>query len=214
MGRVGSVAALALLVWACAPAMEERVHDLNDAGRERFQKGQYDRARLDFQAALKYRPNDAELLYNIGQCYQQLGQSQCAEQTYRLCLQQDANSAKVRHALTVLLVQHGRAAEAQEMVRDWLNRQPKLSAAYAEDGWLYEQEGHFFNALKRYEQAIFFDPGNTFALVSLGQIYEDNLKQPERALKLYQIALDYDPHQPEVVRQVNRLLAQNVGPPR
>ena len=213
MGRVGSVAALALLISACTPALSERVREYNDLGLQRFQAGQYDRAREDFQAALNLQPNQVDLLYNLAQCYDHLGQADRAEQTYRLCLQQEPNSAEVRHALTVLLVQRGRTAEAQQLVRDWLTRQPRLAAPYAEDAWLYQQAGDPMSALKRYQQALYYDPHNKLALIEIGQIYEDVLNLPDRALKLYQTALDYDPHQPDLVKRVNRLRSQGVGPP-
>ncbi|HEY7155566.1 MAG TPA: tetratricopeptide repeat protein, partial [Gemmataceae bacterium] len=141
MARVGSVALLALLVAACAPTSQERVQQYNDAGVRLFHQGEYDHAREEFQAALRWSPNDPSLLYNLGQCYDLLGQADRAEQIYRACLQQDPDQADCRHALDVLLVQRGRIVEAQQMVQDWLSHNPKLAAAYAEDGWLYRQEG-------------------------------------------------------------------------
>lgn len=213
MGRVGSVAALALLVSACAPTTQERVNVYNDLGVQHFQKGEFDRARDDFQVALKLLPNNFALLYNLGQCYDHLGQSEQAEQIYRLCLQEKPNDADCRHALNVLLVQRGRIVDAQRMVQDWLAREPKLAAAYAEDGWLYQREGDPIKAIKRYQQAIYYDPHNMLALVEMGRIYEEQLNIPSRALKLYQTALDYDPHQPELVKSVNRLRTQDVGFP-
>ena len=107
MRRVGSVAVLALLVAACAPTTQERVHEYNDLGIQRFQKGEYDRAREDFQAALTLLPDNFALLYNLGQCYDHLGQADRAEAIYRECLQQDPNHAECRHSLNVLLVQRG-----------------------------------------------------------------------------------------------------------
>ena len=100
------------------------------------------------------------------------------------------------------------------MVQNWLTSQPKVSAAYAEDGWLYEQEGDPIKAIKRYQQAVYYDPHNTLALVEIGRIYEEELNLPSRALKLYQTALDYNPHQPDLVKRVSRLRARGVGPPR
>lgn len=213
MERVGSVAVLALLVAACAPTIQERVQEYNDLGLQRYQKGQYDRAREDFQAALTLLPNNFDLLYNIGQCWDHVGQTDKAELIYRQCLQLDANNAECRHALNVLLVQRGRMVEAQRMVQDWLAHQPKLSAAYAEDGWLYEQEGDPFKAIRRYQQAVDYDPHNTLALIGIGRIYEEKLNLPSRALKLYQTALDYDPRQPELIKRVSQLRARGVGPP-
>ena len=213
MGRVGSVAVLALLVAACAPTTQERVQMYNDLGLQRYQQGEYDHARQDFQAALTLLPNNVALLYNIGQCYDHLGQANQAESIYRQCLQQDANNADCRHALNVLLVQRGRIVEAQRMVQDWLRREPKVSAAYAEDGWLYEQERDPYRAITRYQQAVYYDPRNTLALIGMGRIYEENLNLPSNALKLYQTALAYDPHQPELIKRVSRLRARGVGPP-
>jgi tetratricopeptide (TPR) repeat protein len=213
MGRIGSVAGLALLVAACVPAISERVGEYNDLGVQHFQKGEFDRARADFQAALALLPNDSSLLYNLGQCYDQLRQSQQAEQYYRLCLQQQPNDADCRHALNVLLVQNGRAAEARQMVNEWLASEPKLSAAYAEDGWLYQRQGDPISAIKRYQQAIYYDPHNTLALIGMGRVYEEKLNQPSIALKLYETALEYDPHQVELVKRVNQLRTRGVGPP-
>ena len=213
MGRVGSVAVLALLVSACTPAISERVQQYNDLGVQNFQHGDIERARADFQAALALLPNQSSLLYNLGRCYDRLGQSELAEQYFRLCLQQQPNEPDCRHALNVLLVQNNRLAEARQMTQDWLTREPKLSAAYAEDGWLYQRQGDPFRAIKRYQQAVYFDPGNTLALTEMGRIYEDELNFPSRALKLYLTALEYNPNQVDLIKHVNRLRTRGVGPP-
>lgn len=213
MGRVGSVAVLALLLGACAPAISERVQEYNDLGVQNFQKGDFNRAREDFQAALALQPNHLSLLYNLGQCYDRLGQTQQAEQYYRLCLQQQPNDAGCRHALDELLVQNKRFSEARQMTQDWLTREPKLSAAYAEDGWLYQKQGDPISAIKRYQRAVYLDPQNTLALIEMGRIYEEVLNYPSRALKLYQTALEYDPNQPDLIKHVNRLRTRGVGPP-
>lgn len=213
MGRVGSVAVLALLVSACAPAISERVQQYNDLGVQNFQQGEFDRARADFQAALALLPDNFSLLYNLAQCYDHLGQSQQAEHYYRLCLQKQPNDMDCRHYLDVLLVQNGRLAEARQMVQDWLRSEPKLSAAYAEDGWLYQRQGDPISAIKRYQTALLYDSHNTLALVEMGRIYEEELNLPSRALKLYQTALEYDPRQVDLVKRVNRLRTRGVGPP-
>ncbi len=213
MRRIDSVAVLAFLVSACAPTISERVQQYNDLGVQNFQRGEFDRAREDFQAALVLRPDNFSLLYNLAQCYDHLGQVQQAEHYYRLCLQQQPNDTGCRHALNLLLVQNGRMDEARQMVEDWLIHEPKLSAAYAEDGWLHQRRGDPISALKRYQQALEYDPHNTLALIEMGRIYEEELNLPSRALKLYQTALDYDPHQVDLVKRVNQLRTRGVGPP-
>jgi tetratricopeptide (TPR) repeat protein len=212
MGRVGSVAVLALLVSACAVPVRERVQELNRDGVQLFDKGEYDHAREEFQAALHLQPLNATLLYNLGQCYDRLGQTSQAEQIYHECLQSDPNYADCRHALTAMLVNNGRVAEARSMVRDWLRNAPNLAAAYAEDGWLYQLDGDPIAALKRYQQAIDRDPRDVHALIEMASIYEE-LNYPSRALLLYQIALDYNPQQPDIVKRVNLLKARGVKLP-
>jgi tetratricopeptide (TPR) repeat protein len=213
MSRMSLIAVLALLVSACAPTIQERVQQYNDLGLQHYQKAEYERACEDFQAALALRPNDFALLYNMARCYDLLGQSNKAEPIYRQCLLLQPNDAKCRHALDALLIQHGRLVEAQRMVQDWLTREPQLAAAYAEDGWLYEQENHPIEAIKRYQQAIGYDPRNGQALIGMGRVYEEEMNLPSRALKLYQTALDYQPDQPDLVKRVSRLRARGVGPP-
>lgn len=212
MGRVGSVAVLALLVSACAVPVRERIEELNRDGVKLFDKGEYDHAREEFQAALHLQPLNAALLYNLGQCYDHLGQTGQAEQIYHECLQSDPNHADCRHALTALLVNNNRFREAQSMVRDWLRDAPKLAAAYAEDGWLYQLNRDPISALKRYQQAIDLDPQNIHALIEMASIYEE-LNYPSRALLLYQTALDYNPKQPDIVKRVNLLRARGVKLP-
>lgn len=213
MGRVGSIAVLALLIPACAPTIAERVHEYNDLGVQHFQKGEFDRAQADFQAGLNLVPNNAALLFNLAKCFENLGQSDPAEQYYRLCLRQQPNHVDCRHALNELLLQHGRPTEARQMTEDWLTNEPNLSSAYAEDGWLYQYQDNPIAAIKRYQQAVYYDPHNTRALAGMGQVYEEQLNQPSFALKMFQMALDYDPHQPDLVKRVKRLRAQGVGPP-
>ncbi len=213
MRRVASVAALSFLISACAPTLQERVSMYNEFGLQHYQKGEYARASDDFQVALALLPNNPALLYNLGECYDRLGQRDRAESLYRACLQHQPNDANCRHALSVLLVENGRFVEAKQMTQDWLAREPKLSAAYFEDGWLYEREGNPVAAVERYQQAVYYDPHNIQALVEMGRVYEEELNRPSRSLKLYQTALDYNPYQPDLVRRINRLRVRGVGPP-
>jgi Tfp pilus assembly protein PilF len=212
MLRVGGVAGLALAVAACAATAPERLRDLNEDGVHLYQQGSYAQARASFQAALDLKPGDPSLLYNLGQCYDHLGQTERAEQVYRQILERQPNHAECRHALTALLVRTGRRPDAVRMVEDWLRRQPDLAAAYAEDGWLREQYGDLINARGRLQQALERDPHNNLALTELARIYEA-MHRPDRAVVLYERALENNPHQPDVARRVSLLRSQGAGPP-
>ena len=214
MGRAGWVAGLAVLLAGCAAPspIAERVRDYNEDGVYLYQHGSYAEARETFRAALALQPADPNLLYHLAQCHDRLGQAAVAEQTYQDCLRRAPNHPECRHALTVLLVNSGRRADAARMVDEWLAREPKLAAPYAEDGWLRAQSGDLLNARGRLQQALMHDPHNAFALTELARLYE-TMHRPDRAVVLYEASLAANPHQPDVFQRVSLLRSQGAGRP-
>lgn len=212
MRRVGPII-LTLIFTGCTASIPERVRDYNEDGVHLFQTGDYGNARESFQAALALRPEDADLLYNVGRCYDRQGDPAKAERFYTACLQHSVNHADCRHALAALLVREGRGAEATQMVQDWLAREPKRAAAHAEDGWLWFQSGDLPRAQQRLQEALEMDPHDRRALLELARVFEA-MQRPERAVVLYERLLQQDPRQTEVARRVSQLQAQGAGRPR
>src|SRR5258708_4489416 len=147
MRRLGLVAVLASVAAGCVSTDQQRLRDYNDDGVFLFQRGAYSEARETFQAALALQPTDSNLLYNLGQCQDHLGQPEKAEQSYRECLRQSANQADALHALAALLVREQRRGEADQLIEDWVHREPKSAAAYAEYGWLCSQDKDYPKAV-------------------------------------------------------------------
>jgi tetratricopeptide (TPR) repeat protein len=213
MNRAFWIGGLALCLAGCAGTeRDDLVQTYNEDGVHLFQHGDYVQARASFQAALALRPEDAALSYNLGQCYDRLGDPASAERAYSECLQRAPNHADGRHALAVLLVRGNRRDEAARMVQDWLAREPKLAAAYAEDGWLWRERGDLPRAQARLQQALELDPHDPRALIELGLVYEA-MNRPDRALVLYERVLQHEPHQAEVVKRINALQAHGAGRP-
>jgi Tfp pilus assembly protein PilF len=212
MRRVMWAAGLALCLASCASTEQERVRDYNAAGLVLFQRGEYAAARQTFQAALELQPEDAGLMYNVGQCCDRLGDAAGAERFYTSCLQRSSRHDPCRHALCKLLVRQGRTPEATRIVNDWLAREPQSSAPCAADGWLWLQAGDLPRAQGRFQQALERDPRDREALTQLAQVYEA-MQRPDRAAVLYERALDRDPNQPDVVQRLSRLRAQAPGRP-
>jgi Flp pilus assembly protein TadD len=201
-----------LFLAGCGPTVNDHARLLNEDGLYLYQRGDFGRARESFQAALALQPRDPALLYNIGQCYDRLGDLKKAEQFYQECLQVAGNHAACRHALAALLLGSGRRTAAEQMLEDWLIREPKLADAFAENGWLLGQIGDLPQAQARLHQALELDPHNIRALVELGVLFE-KMAMPERALVLYERALAYDPRQLEIIQKINQLRARGVGRP-
>jgi tetratricopeptide (TPR) repeat protein len=210
----GLFAGLAMCAAGCAPTVQERVHDCNEDGVSLFTRGAYDPARECFQTALCLQPENADLIYNLGQCYQRLGNEQRAEQLYHECLARNPDHAECHHALTLLLLEEGRRQEAVDGVEDWLKRSPENPDALAEDGWLYARGNDPNHAIMRFQDALRYDIHNVRALTELGRVYEEQMHYPDRALSLYQRALQVNPNQPDVIRRVSALRNQGTGPPR
>jgi Flp pilus assembly protein TadD len=205
--------ALALCLEGCESASQERLRDYNQDGIYLFQRGDYAAARQSFQAALALRPDDPGLLYNQGECCDRLGDTAKAERYYRQCLVQAPNHADCRHSLASMLVRVGRKDDAAHLVEDWLAREPRLAAAYAEDGWLWHQAGDLPRALARLQQALELDPHEPRAQVELALVYEA-MQRPDRAAALYERILERAPHQTEVANRLNRLRSQGARQPQ
>lgn len=213
MGQGKRLAALLLLGAGCVNPAGERVRDLNADGVYLYDRGSYAQARDSFAAALTMRPGDPDMLYNMGRSCQRLRQTERAEDAYRQCLRQNPTHDACRHALVELLVDTGRRDEAVVLVREWLVKEPSRASPYIEDAWLLRREGDLLNARGRLQQALALEPMHPRALVDLGKVYEA-LARPERAVVLYERALEVDPHQPEIARQVSLLRSRGTGRPQ
>jgi Tfp pilus assembly protein PilF len=202
-------------IWlaGCAATDFERVRQFNDDGVFLFERGDYSGAHESFEAALALQPNDAHLLYNLGQCCHRQNQLAKAEGYYRSCLQSAPNHADCRHALAVLLQWDGRRVEAETMIADWLAREPTLPDPYVEDAWRLRQSGRLQEAKGRLQQALALDPRHVRALTELGILYEVE-QRPDFALAVYERALQIQPQKSEVVARANHLRSKGIRPAR
>jgi tetratricopeptide (TPR) repeat protein len=213
MRWLSGLLALSFALGGCESASQERLRDYNNDGVYLFQRGDYGAARESFQAALTLKPDDPGLLYNVAECYDRLGDTARAERFYSQCLLQDPNHADCRHALASMLMRMGRRDDAAHLIEGWLAREPRLAAAYAEDGWLWHQAGDLPRAQARLQQALELDPHDRRALVELALVYEA-MQRPDRAAALYERVLERDPHQAEIAKRLNGLHTQGAGQPR
>jgi Tfp pilus assembly protein PilF len=204
---------LVCVLVGCAQTAQDRVREYNEDGVMLFKKGDYAHARETFQAALALKPTDSNLLFNIGQCYDRLQQPDQAEKAYLECIRSEPNHAECRHELAALLWKQDRKAESAKMVESWLAKEPKLASAFALHGWLFVQQGDLGKAKSRLFDALALDGSDWRALVALAQVFEAE-NRLDRALVLYQRALEINPDQAEVAHRVASLKSQGIGPPR
>ena len=79
------------------------------------------RRRDSFEAALSFTPQDPGLLYNLGQCYDRMGDWRKAEQYYLDVLANRPNHGDARQAEVALLYRTGRTDEANRAIQEWLH---------------------------------------------------------------------------------------------
>ena len=141
------------------------------------------------------------------------GQPDRAEQAYLECLKASPNHVECRQELAALLWKLNRKADATKMIEDWLIQQPKLASAFALHGWLFFQLGDLLKAQSRLQDALARDGNNQLALITMAQVYEAE-NRSDRAVFLYERALEVNPDQPEIAHRVSSLKSQGIGRPR
>jgi tetratricopeptide (TPR) repeat protein len=203
---------LLVLLTGCAPTSQDRLRDYSEDGLHLYRQGAYGEAREHFLAALTLRPGDPDLTYNLARCNDRMGRVEEAERLYKDCLARSGDHAAAQHGYTMLLVNTGRQREAVQIVETWLRARPKLAGPYVEDGWLRTNEGDLDSARARYQQALDIEPRNPRALIELARVFE-KLDRPDRAVVLYERALEANPDQPAIARHVSDLRSRGVGRP-
>jgi tetratricopeptide (TPR) repeat protein len=203
---------LLFLAAGCVTASDQRLKEFNDDGVHMFGRGDFPAARDSFEAALILAPQDAGILYNLGQCYDRMGDWRKAEQYYLNCLQVAPGHSNARQAQVSLFYRTGRTPEANTIIQEWLIAQPQLADPYVLDGWRLRQEKALPQAQGRLQQALALAPNHPRGLVEMGIVYE-MLAMPERALALYERSLLVDPRQPEIAERVEQMRAKGIQRP-
>jgi Tfp pilus assembly protein PilF len=212
MVRLVAIAVLACGLGACAPDHRQNIREFNDDGLFLYQRGEFGHARESFEAALALRPNDPNLLYNIGECRVRAGQLNAAEQSFQECLKYAPDHPQCRHALASMLYDQGRREEAVRMVGEWMRHNPKLSSPYVEDAYLWHRYGDLPKARDQLQAALALNPRDPNALAELGRVFDD-MNLTEQAETMYRRSLDSQPRQPDVAYRLASLHSRTAPAP-
>src|SRR5438552_1924800 len=119
-----AVATISFFAWfaGCETSEHQRVRQFNQDGVHLYRQGDFRAAQESFAYALTLTPEDADIMYNLGQCYDRLGDYTRADEYYQRCLQRCANHADCRHAQAALWWRTGRKTDAARMIEEWLAR--------------------------------------------------------------------------------------------
>ena len=124
--------------------------------------------------------------------YQQAGNLQEAEYTYRKILREQPNNARVCFGLAFVLQEKGSADEAITWYQKALKLNPEFVDALYNLGSIYHQKGQLDEAASYYEKALQLNPQLAMAYNNLGSILQQKGRFDE-AIGLYQKALRQNP---------------------
>lgn len=162
----------------------------NNLGVALDQKGQAGKAIIEYQTALRLKPDYAEAYENLGVVFFQIGNSYEAIEQYRQALEIDPDDAQIHNKLGTALAQEGLGKEAVAEYQRALALKPDDAEAYKNIGIAFFQMGQINEAIKQYEKALKLNPNDAethnnlaVAFVAAGNSNE-GLEQYRKAIEI------------------------------
>lgn len=187
----------------------------NIEGVRLLQQGQPQAALQQFQQVAANNPTNADAYYNMAATYHRIGsqnndkqQLDQAEALYNQCLDLDENHVDCRRGLAVLLAETKRSDRAFNLLKNWVDANPRSADARIELARLYQEFGDVETAKLHLNQAILADENSHRAWAALGSIREQ-LGDSQQALANYQRSYRLNTFQPQVAERI-ALLSQSV----
>lgn len=147
----------------------------------------YPRAVAYLDSALALQPN-TDYLLNQALALHYGGQSAKALAVYERVLQAEPRNALAKHNLAQLTKQYGTARQAENLLTQAIDDNPKLPFAYAERAFLRLNNNDLAGALNDYNQAIVLDNQEPDYFVNRGIVLEKMKRYPE-AIRNYDQAI-------------------------
>lgn len=193
--------------WALALA---HLGDLSNPQSEGYREGRkYENSVTAYRKSLEVSPNDAVTLLMLALTFQQNGDSQKAEQTFKLALKKSPDDWTIWVNYGNLLWNQNRRGEAADAYEKSIQINPHYSLGQFNMGNVFYVNDDLGQARTHYEQAVELDPSIALAHFYLARTYL-KLKLLEKALASVERAVVLDPdHQNS--RLMRRDLRQILG---
>lgn len=182
-----------------------------DDGLKLSAEGRHIEAIERFERALAQKPDDARVLFALGNTARTLGLAGPAEDFYRRVLAQEPERLEALVSLANLLRANGQIDAAQALLAPALARDPDAPELWLTLGSTLREKGDFGAAEAHYREAVARKPNYAPALANLADLLSDAGKT-EEALALYGKAIGHAPDnaQARLNRAVLHLLTGNL----
>ncbi len=168
-------------------------------GTELLRRGQFIDAEGCLREAIRFRPDYADALNNLGTAIWRQGRLLEAEDYYRRALQLNPNDFAILNNLGNILWDQRRLEEASQHYTRALQLQPDSSATRMNLGVLLSDLGRYDEAIACIQESLRLRPDSHEALDNLGSTLARQGKW-DAALDLYEQALRLKPDYPEAHR--------------
>lgn len=122
-------------------------------GKEALKQNDFDMARLELEIALRYRPENEELLNLLGMVYFKLKKYPEAEVIYKKLITKNPDIFILRSNLGVVLFKQGKIEEALEHFQRSIELKPNYLKAHLYLGLIYKKMEKFEAALEHFKFA-------------------------------------------------------------
>ena len=151
-------------------------------------QGQHAQALAEYEKALRLKPQNPLICYNIGLSHYYLQNYAAAEDYFKKTLAINPTIAEAYNMLGQLTVHKKQDAAALELFKKAVAINPKFKDAQFNLGTLYLRLGDYDSAAKAYQDTLAADPNHALAHYNLGAIYMEK-GDNEKALLHFQQAL-------------------------
>ncbi len=166
--------------------------DAYEQGLHLSGQGRHHEAIEQFERALSVQPDDARVLFALGNTARALGLARPAEEFYRRVLAQEPSRLEATVNLANLLRAQGQLAAAEAILAPALQRDTASPELWLTLGSTYREMGDEVRAADHYREALTLRPDYPAALANLADILADDGKSGE-ALDLYDRAILSEP---------------------
>ncbi len=150
------------------------------------------------KAAVAGRPDDIDLLFELGSVYERSGDRKAAEEAFLKVLEKTPDHGPTLNYLGYMWAEGGQNLDrAQEMLTRAVGQDPNNGAYVDSLGWVYFQLGKLDLAEKYLTDATKLLPRDATVHEHLGDVLAKRGEMP-RALELYRAAIDLDPESKDV----------------
>lgn len=172
-----------------------------------IQAGEPSQAIAYVSQALKSRPDDIDLLFELGSAYERSGDHASAEKTFLRILDKNPDHAATLNYLGYMWADANKNLErAAEMLVRAVGQEPRNGAYVDSLGWVYFRQGKLDLAEKHLSDAARLLPRDATVHEHLADVLAEQGKH-ERALEIYRVALTLEP-EPKDEKKIRSKIAE------